>query len=157
MLPLNQIKLIIAGLVIAISVYAGWTIRDWKADAELAKQLQVEIEQKAQYEELSRQLVKRYLDLQQVSRVEYRKITGRIPDVTDNRICFADSAALSVWNDSLNGVSSAAAGASSTTARTSATDREVLNNAAANFQQYKEARDQLNGIIDFYELKYKGK
>lgn len=150
MLPFD-IKYALFGAALIATFFTGWTVHGWKYDAELSRQLQHENELKQNYDNLTRGLVKRYLDLQQNTVLEYRKIKERIPNVTDNRVCFDDSAALSVWNAALNGVSSAPAGAVATPGGTSATDREILSNATENFEQYASCRKQLNGLIDWYE------
>jgi hypothetical protein len=87
--------------------------------------------------------------------IKYRTLKGQVKDVTDNRICFADGNALSVWNSALTGnLPKAPTGTTETTSTTdtfSATDTEVLTNVIENFEQYKQVRDQLNALIDWYE------
>ena len=84
--------------------------------------------------------------------VVYRTLKGKVKDVTDNRICFADSNALSVWNSALTGdLPKAPTGTTETPSTASATDTDVLTNVIENFEQYKQVRDQLNALIDWYE------
>jgi hypothetical protein len=85
--------------------------------------------------------------------IKYRTLKGQVKDVTDNRICFADSAALSVWNSALTGnlPNPPTGTAKETTSTDTATDTEVLTNVIENFEQYKQVRDQLNALIDWYE------
>ena len=74
-------------------------------------------------------------------------------NVTDNRICFADGNALSVWNSALTGdLPKATTGATkASTSTDTATDEQVLTNVVENFEQAKQIRDQLNALIDWYE------
>jgi hypothetical protein len=87
--------------------------------------------------------------------IKYRTLKGKVPHVTDNRICFADSTALSVWNAALTGdLPKASTGTTKEATSTNtfgATDTEVLTNVIENFEQYKQVRDQLNALIDWYE------
>jgi len=87
--------------------------------------------------------------------VKYRTLKGKIKDVTDNRICFADNNSLSLWNSALTGdMPKAATGTTKTPATANtvgATDTEVLTNVIENFEQAKQIRDQLNALIDWFE------
>jgi hypothetical protein len=151
---LSQSKLIIAIATIVVSFGAGWKVHSWKTDAAEKARVEEQLALKEAYDVLSREVVKKYNEKEAKTVIEYRTIKGKIDDVTDNRICFADNNALSLWNNALNGVSSTPTGTTEETTRTSATDKEVITNAIENFEQYKQARDQLNSLIDWYELHY---
>ena len=110
---------------------------------------------KDDYDVLSREVVKKYNEKEAVTTIVYRDLKRKVDDVTDNRICFADSNALSLWNSSLSGVPHTSTGTSKEASSTdTATDKQVLENVIENFEQYKRTRDQLNSLIDWYELVY---
>ena len=102
-----------------------------------------------------REVATKFQNQQAEQVIVYKDIKRKVKDVTDNRICFADGNALSVWNSALTGtVPEAATGATKASAGTDtvgATDTEVLANVIENFEQAKQIRDQLNALIDWYE------
>ena len=150
-LPLN-VKLLLIGGAVFVAFCTGWTVHGWKYDANLKKALQDTIELQQAYDRYAREVAVKFEQQQAEQVVVYRTLKGKVKDVTDNRICFADSAALSVWNAALTGdLPKATTGATKTPPSTSATDTEVLTNVIENFEQAKQIRDQLNALIDWYE------
>ena len=150
-MPLNIKLLLIAGAVF-VAFCTGWTVHGWKYDANLKKALQDTIELQQAYDRYAREVATKFQSQQAEQVVKYRTLKGKVKDVTDNRICFADSNALSVWNAALTGdLPKATTGAIETPPSTSATDTEVLTNVIENFEQAKQIRDQLNALIDWYE------
>ena len=150
-MPLNVRIMLIAGAVF-VAFCTGWTVHGWKYDANLKKALQDTIELQQAYDRYAREVVVKFEQQQAEQVVKYRTLKGKVKDVTDNRICFADSNALSVWNAALTGdLPKATTGAIETPPSTSATDTEVLTNVIENFEQAKQIRDQLNALIDWYE------
>lgn len=155
MLPLNQIKLIVIAVAIATAFGMGWKVHSWKTDAAEKKLLEQQLELQKAYDTLSREVVIAYNRQEAKEKIVYRTLKQEIPNVTDNRICFADGAALGVWNNALSGVPSTSAGTTKAPSATdTATDAEVLANVIENFEQYKAVRNQLNSLIDWYELSY---
>jgi hypothetical protein len=151
-LPLN-IKAIAIGVVLLATFVAGWTTNGWRHDAQLKKALQETIDIQKAYDRYAREVAVKFETQQAEQVIKYRTLKGKVKDVTDNRICFADSTALSVWNSALTGdLPTAPTGtAKETTSTDTATDTEVLTNVIENFEQYKQVRDQLNALIDWYE------
>ena len=150
-LPLN-IKAIAIGVVLLATFVAGWTTNGWRHDAALKEALQETIELQKAYDRYAREVVAKFETQQAEQVIKYRTLKGQVKDVTDNRICFADSAALSVWNSALTGnLPNPPTGTVKETTSTSATDTEVLMNVIENFEQAKQIRDQLNALIDWYE------
>ena len=150
-LPLN-IKLLLIGGAVFVAFCTGWTVHGWKYDANLKKALQDTIELQQAYDRYAREVATKFQSQQAEQVIKYRTLKGKVKDVTDNRICFADSNALSVWNSALTGdLPKATTGTAKTPTSTSATDTEVLTNVIENFEQYKQVRDQLNALIDWYE------
>ena len=151
-LPLN-VKLLLIGGAVFVAFCTGWTVHGWKYDANLKKALQDTIELQQAYDRYAREVVVKFEQQQAEQVVKYRTLKGKVPHVTDNRICFADSNALSVWNSALTGdLPKATTGTAKETASTNtATDEEVLANVVENFEQAKQIRDQLNALIDWHE------
>ena len=153
-LPLN-IKAIAIGLVLLATFVAGWTTNGWRHDAQLKKALQETIALQKAYDDYAREVAAKFQNQQAEQLVVYRNLKRKVQDVTDNRICFADSNALSVWNSALTGTvpkaTTGAAKAPTSTDTFGATDTEVLTNVIENFEQAKQIRDQLNALIDWYE------
>jgi len=144
--------LIAGGIFIAFSV--GWTVNGWRHDGAMKKALQEKIELQQAYDAYAREVATKFQNQQAEQVVKYRTLKGKIKDVTDNRICFADGNALSVWNSALTGdvpkTTTGTAKETSTT-NTAITDEQVLTNVVENFEQAKSIRDQLNALIDWYE------
>jgi hypothetical protein len=135
-------------IAVFLSFCTGWTVHGWKYDANLKSALQKTITLQHEYDAYARKVVASYNTKQAEQVIVYRNIKKDIPNVTDNRICFADSNALSLWNAALTGMPSTTTGVVETP---SVTDTAVLTNAIENFEQSKQTRDQLNALIDWYE------
>jgi len=150
-LPLN-IKAIIVGVAVLTSFVAGWTTNGWRHDAQLKKALQETIDLQQAYDRYAREVATKFQNQQAEQVIVYRDLKRKVKDVTDNRICFADNAALQLWNAALTGLPNTPAGASkASTSTDTATDEQVLTNVIENFEQAKQVRDQLNALIDWYE------
>jgi hypothetical protein len=153
-IPTN-LKAVIIAVGALLAFYAGWTTNGWRHDAQLKKALQETIELQRAYDDYAREAVVKFQNQQTQQVIVYRDLKRKVKDVTDDKICFANSDALSVWNSALTGtVPKASAGTTQTTANTDtfgATDTEVLTNVIENFEQAKQIRDQLNALIDWYE------
>lgn len=155
MIPLELLKAnwrIAAALGVILAAFlAGWTINGWRYDSRLKTEAEKNIALMGKYQDEQKNAAKRAQETEQKTRIVYRTIKEGIPNVTDHRICFADSHALSLWNRALQGMPTTAAGATQAPGGTAATDAEVLTNAVENFEQYKQVRDQLNALIDWIE------
>jgi protein-arginine kinase activator protein McsA len=154
MLPITfNVKhaLIAGGIFIAFS--AGWVVNGWRHDGAMKKALQEKIELQQAYDAYARKVTAKFQNQQAKQAIVYRDLKRKINDVTDDRICFADGNALSVWNSALTGdVPKAATRTTKTTTSTdTVTDEQVLTNVVENFEQAKQIRDQLNALIDWYE------
>jgi protein-arginine kinase activator protein McsA len=152
-LPLN-IKAVIIGAVLLATFVAGWTVNGWRHDGALKKALEEKIELQQAYDAYAREVATKFQNQQAEQAIVYRNLKRKINDVTDDRICFADGNALSVWNSALTGdVPKTTTGTTKETASTSTaiTDEQVLTNVVENFEQAKSIRDQLNALIDWYE------
>ena len=155
-LPLN-VKLLLIGGAVFVAFCTGWTVHGWKYDANLKKALQDTIELQQAYDRYAREIATKFQNQQAEQVIVYRTLKGKVKDVTDNRICFDDSNALSVWNSALTGdLPKAPTRTTETpTSTDTATNEQVLTNAVENFEQAKQIRDQLNALIDWYEAQSK--
>lgn len=137
--------------MIVASFCMGWKVNGWRHDAVEKERIEQIAKLKDESDKLGRELVTALQSKQVEQIVIYRNIKKEIPNVTDNRICFADAHALSMWNNALNGVPSTTAGTiEASSATNTATDREVIANAVENFEQYTQVRNQLNALIDWH-------
>lgn len=144
-------KIIAAAVIIAFS--AGWMVQGWRHEASLTSAMEKTILLQQENDIYARKVVKDFNVKQADQLIVYRNIKKAVPNVTDNRICFANANALSVWNAALTGSMSKT---SSRTAETppdahTISDAEVLTNVIENFEQAKQIRDQLNALIDWQE------
>ena len=153
-LPLN-VKLLLIGGAVFVAFCTGWVVHGWKYDANLKKALQDTIELQQAYDRYAREIATKFQNQQAEQVIVYRTLKGQVKDVTDNRICFNDSNALSVWNSALTGDLPKATTRTTETTTSTNTDAEVLTNAVENFEQAKQIRDQLNALIDWYEAQSK--
>ena len=144
-------KLGIAAAVFLLGLSSGWVVHGWKYDANLKKALQDTIELQQAYDRYAREVAIKFEQQQAEQVVVYRTLKGKVKDVTDNRICFANNDALVLWNNALTGLPTTTTRTTETPPSTSATDTEVLTNVIENFEQAKQIRDQLNALIDWYE------
>ena len=151
-MPLN-VRLLLIGGAVFVAFCTGWTVHGWKYDANLKKALQDTIELQQAYDRYAREVATKFQTQQAEQVVKYRTLKGKVKDVTDNRICFADSAAWGLYNSALTGdLPKTTTGATKTPPSTdTVTDTEVLMNVIENFEQAKQIRDQLNALIDWYE------
>jgi hypothetical protein len=151
MIPLN-IKSIVIGVVLLITFLAGWTTNGWRHDANLKKALQEKIELQKVYDDYAREVASKFQQQQAEQVIVYRDLKRKVKDVTDNRVCFADNNALSLWNAALADLPNTPTGTTKTSTSTNTvTDEQVLTNAIENFEQAKQIRDQLNALIQWHE------
>ena len=148
-----HVKAGIIAVGVALSFLAGWTVNGWRHDGAMKKALQETIDLQRAYDDYAREAVTKFQNQQTRQVIVYRDLKRKVKDVTDNRICFADSNALSLWNSALTGsVPKATTGTTkTTTSADTATDEQVLTNVIENFEQAKQIRDQLNALIDWFE------
>jgi hypothetical protein len=144
----------VVGALIISAFLAGCQVTSWKYQAELKQEADDKLKQKEGYELLSRALVKRVQEEEAKDRIVYRDINKGVNNATNNTVCLGDDAG-KLWDSALFGLPRAATGIDEASARADTTekttDREALQNAVDNFEQYKDCRKQLNRLIDFYE------
>ena len=89
-LPIHVKLLLIAGTIFTAFIM-GWVVHGWKYDANLKKALQATIDLQLSYDKYAREAAIKLQRKQADQVIVYRTIEGKIKNVTDNRICFADS------------------------------------------------------------------
>lgn len=149
----------LAIIALAASAFIGTYVYGHSngVDSERAKWVEAQIKQqneldlqRARYEALARQLVKRVQDEGARADENYRKWRAAVTSVTRGRVCF-DAGATGLWDESLLGQGRVSGSPAGTAKTSSATDTAVLGNAIDNFKQYSECRRQLNALIDWHE------
>ena len=75
----------------------------WKYEADLKEALQDTIELQQAYDRYAREVAVKFETQQAEQVIKYRTLKGKVKDVTDNRLCFADSAAWGLYNSALTG------------------------------------------------------
>jgi thermostable 8-oxoguanine DNA glycosylase len=152
-LTFNLKHALIAGTIF-VAFSAGWVTNGWRHDASLKKALQEKLELQQAYDDYAREVTTKFQNQQAEQVIVYRDLKRKVQNVTDNRICFADSNALSLWNSALTGdvpKATSRTAKETTTTDTAITDEQILTNVIENFEQSKQIRDQLNALIDWYE------
>jgi len=152
-LTFNVKHALIAGAIF-VAFSAGWVVNGWRHDGAMKKALQEKIELQQAYDDYARKATQKFQNQQAKQVLVYRDIKRKVEDVTDNRICFADGNALSVWNSALTGdvpKATTRTPKETPTTNTAITDEQVLTNVVENFEQSKQIRDQLNALIDWFE------
>ena len=131
MIPLtfNFKHALIAGTIF-IAFSAGWVVNGWRHDANLKEALQDKVELQKAYDDYAREVAAKFQNQQAAQTIVYRDLKRKVQDVTDNRICFADSNALQLWNDALAGMpNSTTATAKTPNITNTLTDKAILINA----------------------------
>lgn len=152
-LSLQTKLIIIAGIVIA-SFAAGWQVHGWRTDAKQGHSLGKQLKTSATIAKDTKQAVKETQKALVETKIIYRAIKERIHDENDTRICFADNAALQLWNDAVAGKDSDRPVATGTTAGINtivATVEDVLLNATENFETCNSNAINHNALIDRIE------
>lgn len=160
------------GLIVALSVasfVAGWRVAVWRNShaqgVSIAKQEKTAQKAIVMADKIEETKQTRLGD----TKIVYRTIREKINDENDQRICFADANALQLWNDAIAGADQSATERIRATSETGANEAEradnanvvasrkqVLTNAAENFQICNENAIKHNALIDTLEV-YKGK
>lgn len=136
--------------VVVIAFAAGWKVNGWRYDAADKKQQDEYISALHKQDDLNRKLAEDLQQKKQENQKLYDLLKGKVNDATDNRICFANIAALQLWNQALSGepnVPKTSTGATSSTGGTTAiTDKQLLDNQIENARRWKNLRDQVNDL-----------
>jgi hypothetical protein len=78
MIPLpSNVKLIAAGIVLAVTFVAGWTVNGWRHDGALKKALQEKIELQKAYDDYAREVATKFQNQQAEQAIVYRNLKGK--------------------------------------------------------------------------------
>lgn len=137
-LSLQNKVIMIAGVFLA-GFGMGWQIHGWKTDANLANDLNTQINQATALQRESVPIIEQKIAAEQQTKIVYRTIKEKIYEKEDTRICF-DAESLSLWNNAIAGTDSHRAEPVRETAENEATEgyianvEQILVNAADNFE-----------------------
>jgi hypothetical protein len=146
-----QVYFLIA--IVLASFTAGWTVHKWKEGYLAAQQLEEGIELSTEGNQISDRIIEQRDAAEVEERVVYRTIEKRINDEATDRVCFSPNA-LSLWNDAIAGADShrpepeaQAAGDGAP----GASEKDILRNAAENFERCNRNSRDHNALIDKVE------
>lgn len=131
---------------------AGWIVHGWKTDAEIKRQQDEYIDQAVAAAQANGEIIKHLQ--QQIASLQRKKDDrdARIPQVTDGRVCFANAAALQLWNEAILGEQNVSKNSSRTSEGANgahATDADILRNINENGKRWQELRKQMESIIEW--------
>jgi len=154
-----QTKLIVIAALCLSSFVAGWQVHGWKFKASqgvsIAKQEKTRQNAINEVGEIVQAQQKQEIE----TRIVYRNIRERINEKDDKRICFADSDALSVWNDAIAGANQHRRESIAEVRENEAvvaTVEQVLTNATDNYETCNRNADKHDALVDALNV-YKGK
>lgn len=157
-------KLILFSCALLISFLLGWRAHSWKTDAGLARSIG-----KAQKTaDIAQKNIDPVIEQKQneIVRTEYvyKTIREKINETDDQRICFADTNAWSLYNSAITGTpplgsepagkaagndnASGVAGDGGQAPQIVATVEQVLNNATDNYETCRKNAIKHNALID---------
>lgn len=140
---------------------AGWQAHGWRFDAAEGQSIKHGLKVAQELNVKADEVVEAKIEQEQAVRIVYRTIKEKINDVQDDRVCFT-SESLSLWNAAVSGADThrpepaGEAREASPAADEQATTKEVLGNAATNFEICNSNSIKHNALIDAVES-YKGK
>jgi hypothetical protein len=146
-----QVYFLIA--IVVASFTAGWTVHMWKEGYFDNEQLKDDIKVSEKENKTSDRIIGQRDQVEIKERVVYRTIFKRIENETSDNVCFSPNS-LSLWNSAIAGADShrpkpeetppadGAAGAS---------EKDILRNAAENFERCNANFRDHNALIDKVE------
>lgn len=153
----NQIKIGAAILIAVLCFYTGWTVHGWKFNAQIKVQQDEFIAASKRTDESNRKIIQGFQN--ELASIQSKKDSRdtHIPLVTDNRICFANSGALQLWNEALSSQSDVpknSVRATQETGGTSVTDADILRNINENGLRWQRLRKQVESIREWDEKEF---
>lgn len=149
-----QTKILIAILILTIGFASGFKVAGWFYKSDEADDIKAQLKTSDTIADDTKKEVKQAQSDKQDTKIIYRNIYKRIQDENDNRICFADSTALGLWNEAIAGKNSdrpIATGKASEPYAIVATVEQVLTNASENFETCNTNSINHNALIDRIE------
>ena len=148
-----QIKaLLIVGIAI-ISFTGGWNVHGWRTDAKQEHSIAKQIKTGQALANDSKTIIQTKIVKEKEIKYVYRDIRTENNALDDNRVCFSPES-LSLWNRNIAGANTDShrtepAGTPASTDTASA--KEVINNAADNFETCNSNSVKHNALIDKIE------
>lgn len=151
-MSLNQIKLAVVMALMITSFVAGWQVHSWKVDARTNAQAGKDIKQSIQAHNTSKDIITKRDAAEVKERIVYRTIREKVNALPTDNICFSPES-LQLWNSAIQGADSNRPESSKeTTAVDSvATEKDILTNAAENFETCRVNSINHNALIDKVE------
>ena len=148
-----QIKaLLVAGIAIA-SFASGWKVHGWKTDAKQGHSITKQIKTGQGLTNDSKPIIQTKIVKEREIQYVYRNVRKENNELDDNRICFSPES-LSLWNAAIAGTNTDS-DRTKPTRETASTDtasaKEVINNAADNFETCNSNSVKHNALIDKIE------
>lgn len=137
----------------AIGFASGWQVHSWKVGAAEGQSIKQALKVAQELNVKADKIVEAKLEQEQAVRVVYRTIRERVKDVQDDRVCFT-SESLSLWNDAIAGADThrsepaGEAGKDDPPEIEQATTKDILDNAATNYEICNSNSVKHNALID---------
>ena len=143
-----QVKaLMIVGIAIA-SFTGGWKVHGWRTDAKQGHSITKQIKTSQSLAKDAETIIQTKIVKEREIQYVYRDIKNKISNLDDNRVCFT-AESLGLWNRAIAGADSNRAEPAGTPASTdTASAKEVINNAADNFETCNSNSVKHNALID---------
>lgn len=152
-MSLTQIKLAALLVALAVSFGAGWQVHSWRVDAQANAQTNKGIDKSIEDHKNTIEIVTKRDDKEIKERVIYRTIREKINEVPTDNVCFSPES-LSLWNDAIKGADTDRAKSTKETAAVdpvAATEKDILRNAAENFETCRVNSLNHSALIDKVE------
>jgi hypothetical protein len=145
----TQIK---AGLIIAVAVgsfIGGWTVHGWKTDAGIARGIDKQLSTATGLGRKAEGIIEHKQDTEKEIQYVYRDVVKKIYELPADHVCFTNDS-LQLWNRAIAGADNDRAKPAGETTEddTVATVKEVLLNAASNYQICNSNSNKHNALID---------
>ena len=146
-----QIKaLLIVGIAIA-SFTSGWKVHGWRSDAKQGHSITKQIKAGQGLTNESKPIIQTKIVKEREIQYVYRDIRNENNTLDDNRICFSPES-LGLWNRNIAGANSnRTEPIRETTSIDTASAKEVIANAADNFETCNSNSVKHNALIDKIE------
>jgi hypothetical protein len=145
----TQIK---AGLIITLAIgsfIGGWTVHGWKTDAGLARSIDKQLSTASDLGKKAEGIIEHKQDNEKEIQYVYRDVVKKIYELPADNVCFTNDS-LQLWNRAIAGADSDRTKPTGETTEddTVATVKEVLLNAASNYQICNSNSNKHNALID---------
>jgi len=159
-----QTKLVAIIALVAVSFATGWRVHGWKTDAGQARSIAKTQKTAQKLQKAVDPIVVKKSDDIAKTEIIYRTIREKVNEKDDQRICFADTSAWSLYNSAITGTvplrpepAGKASGTGNTQGQGSegqpdksiiSTEKDLLNNATNNYETCRKNMIKHNALID---------